>query len=161
MNKKIYVTYEDIQRDTQELYNIIRNKTSLNNNFDCIIGVARGGVIPATLLAYKLNIPTFKTIQIKSYDNNDNKIPTNFSSGTLPLLDELNKYNNILIVDDLVDTGKTLQAFKMLYEYLKDIVNLTTNIKFACLYYKQSSEFIPDYYSSMVDDKWIVFPWEN
>ena len=128
--------------------------------FDCIIGVAKGGAIPATLVAYSLNIDTFKTIQIKSYNKDNTRGTTKFSSGTLSLFDELKKYKHVLLVDDLADSGKTLQGFKDLYDYLGnafDVPKLTT----ACLYFKKKSEFVPDFYVQVLDDDlWVNFPWE-
>lgn len=155
MNK--IITFDNIKDETKNLCEKI-----ITSNFipDVIIGIAKGGVIPATLIAYHLNIPTFKTIQIKSYNLENKKSDTIFSSGTLSLFDELNKYQNILIVDDLVDSGKTLQSFKQLYEYLKSIVNIHANIKFACIYYKETSDFKPDYYSKICGNEWLDFPWE-
>ena len=60
-----------------------------NTVFDCIIGIAKGGNIPATLISYELEVPTFKTIQIKSYNDDNERKATVFSSGTLSLIDEL------------------------------------------------------------------------
>jgi len=132
-----------------------------NTVFDCIIGIAKGGNIPATLISYELEVPTFKTIQIKSYNDDNERKATVFSSGTLSLIDELNKYNNVLLVDDLADSGKTLSEFHELYKFLSNKVKVP-NIKTACLYYKTKSEFKPDYYASSIEgaDVWLNFPWE-
>ena len=129
-------------------------------SFDCIIGIAKGGCIPATLISYQLEVPTFKTIQIKSYTDSNKRSNTIFSSGTLSLFDELSKYNRVLVVDDLADSGKTLSDFEKLYDYLADTVKVP-NIFTACLYYKSKSEFKPDFYAQEVkDDAWLDFPWE-
>ena len=131
-----------------------------NTVFDCIIGIAKGGNIPATLISYELEVPTFKTIQIKSYNDDNERKSTVFSSGTLSLIDELNKYNNVLLVDDLADSGKTLSEFHELYKFLSNKVKVP-NIKTACLYYKTKSEFKPDYYASSTEEEvWLNFPWE-
>ncbi len=62
-----------------------------------------------------------------------------------------NLKNKILIIDDLLDTGITLQKFY--------------NLKFdiAVLYYKLRSTVIPTYYVQQIisNDQWIVFPYDN
>lgn len=157
MNKRD-ISFEEIKTLSDKLCEMLKSNTL--NNFDCVIGVAKGGVIPATLVAYNLEVDTFKSIQIKSYTKDNKRGHTKFSSGTLSLFDELGKYKNILLVDDLADSGKTLQGFKDLYTYLSDIVPVP-KITTACLYHKKKSEFTPDFYVEILeDDLWVNFPWE-
>ena len=95
-----------------------------------------------------------------SYNDDNERKSTVFSSGTLSLIDELNKYNNVLLVDDLADSGKTLSEFHELYKFIANKVKVP-NIKTACLYYKTKSEFKPDYYASSTEEEvWLNFPWE-
>jgi xanthine phosphoribosyltransferase len=153
-----YISFEEIRQLSDKLCEQIRNRDL--DKFDCVIGIAKGGVIPATLVAYNLEVETFKTIQIKSYTEDNTRSNTTFSSGTLSLFDELSKYNNILLVDDLADSGKTLQAFEDIYKYLRNITKVP-KITTACLYCKKNSEFRPDHYSELVtSDDWLIFPWE-
>lgn len=152
-----YIPFEEIKILSRQVCSQIKQSEI---KFDCIIGIAKGGNIPATLISYELNVPTFKTIQIKSYNNNNERKETVFSSGTLSLIDELNKYENVLLIDDLADSGKTLSEFHDLYKFLSKRVKVP-NIKTACLYYKTKSEFRPDYFASSIEDEvWIDFPWE-
>ena len=109
------ITFEEIQILSHRICSLIEQT---NDDFDCIIGIAKGGNIPATLISYELEVPTFKTIQIKSYGDDNERKSTIFSSGTLSLIDELNKYNNVLLVDDLADSGKTLSEFHELYKFI-------------------------------------------
>lgn len=82
--------------------------------FDLIIAIARGGIIPASFIQQKLDIP-MKIININFRDDNHNPKYEN------PKLLEENgfkiKKKNILLVDDVSRTGKTIQKAK---EYLKD-----------------------------------------
>ena len=62
-----------------------------------------------------------------------------------------NIFGNILIVDDISDTGRTLKQFKF-----------EENIYTATLHWKQSSEYQPDYFWEIAyENEWIVYPWEN
>lgn len=150
-----YISFEEIKNHSEKICK------QLDNNFDCVIGIAKGGAIPATLIAYQLSTPTFKTVQIKSYSDDKERYKTHFSSGTLSLFEGLSKYNKVLLVDDLVDSGKTLIDFMNLYNNLSSIITLPT-ITTACLFYKSKSQFKPDYYAEEIDpETWLVFPWEN
>jgi len=157
MNRRA-VPFEEIKELSSQVSKQILES---GRTFDCIIGIAKGGCIPATLISYQLEVPTFKTIQIKSYTDSNKRSNTIFSSGTLSLFDELSKYENVLVIDDLADSGKTLSDFEKLYNYLSDTVKVP-NIFTACLYYKSKSEFKPDWYAEEVkDEAWLDFPWEE
>jgi hypothetical protein len=61
---------------------------------------------------------------------------------------------NILIVDDVADTGESLVVIK---KYLKSKKPRTMNV--ATMYIKPWSKVLPDYYTSKTS-AWIIFPWE-
>lgn len=66
------------------------------------------------------------------------------------------KPKNILVVDDLVDTGITIKKL------IKNIKQLDMNVKTAVIFYKTCSPIIPEYYAEKVDEHiWIYFPWEK
>ena len=122
---------------------------------DCIVGLMRGGIIPARIMADRLEIwMDFYGLTAKYYDG------VNQTRDTVQLdhFDHSNvKGKKVLIVDDIWDSGKTMRA---VLEHLKGI-----DIKTATLFYKPDSEGEPDYFASEVieDDEteWIKFPWEN
>ena len=68
-------------------------------------------------------------------------------------------FGKILIIDDINDTGKTLQLVKNLFS------DHTATIKFAVLVDNKSSNFMIDFSAKNIDKKvdnsWIVFPWEE
>jgi len=72
---KTYITWENIQQDTK----ILANKLS-KFNFSCIIGVANGGMIPATLIAKELKVNKLLSCNLKSYqDDAPRKGPHNIN----------------------------------------------------------------------------------
>jgi len=78
---------------------------------DIVIGIADGGLVPASLIAYKLGAE-FKTIKINFRDKNNSVLRENpklFSD--IPEI----KANTVLIVDDVSVTGKTLSLAKELF----------------------------------------------
>lgn len=125
---------------------------------DAIVGVGRGGLIPATLLAYKFNVKPLFNYTIQSYG--DENVKTNeFITFQEPGVDICNyKHKNVLVVDDLSDSGDTLLYIvdKLKYQFFLE------NIRVATLAIKTNTKFIPDYYGKEYSpDVWLTFPWED
>ena len=126
-----------------------------NNNWrpDYIVGITRGGNIPATIISNMLDIPCEA---MKVSFRNDDRVDKDF------WLSELVQEKNILIVDDINDTGET---FKWI---LKDwmLEKILHKVKFATLTENIASDFgYVSYYVHEVnkseEDVWLVYPWEN
>ena len=82
-------------------------------------GLARGGYIPAVMISHKLNIPYSTTV-----------------------------LRDTLVIDDICDSGKTLEKAPGLYH--------------AVLHYKpHTSSFVPTLWAKEMGDEWIVYPWER
>ena len=82
-----------------------------NVEFNCVIGLLRGGYIPAEALSRSLDIPLVLT-KITSYNN---RIQGNMIISEI--INERHIKGNVLVVDDLIDSGNTLKFF---IEYLKE-----------------------------------------
>ena len=158
---KTYITWENIQQDTK----ILANKLS-KFNFSCIIGVANGGMIPATLIAKELKVNKLLSCNLKSYQEDKPREGANSQMDVVKTISfpdwrSLQEEDRVLILDDLVDTGLTL---KKIIHY-NNIINHNQPEKnwiFATLYNKPRSIFKPDYTVREFDnDEWIVFPWES
>lgn len=140
-----YISYDSILEP-------IQYHTRFFDDFDCIVGIARGGVIPATMFAYQLNIKDIYFTQLSSYDTN-NRQSTLYEKIPLTVSYILDK--RVLFVDDIADTGHTLNYINQFYSrYTKE------SVFYTCIY-KEKSTFKPDYYGEIVDnDTWVDFPWE-
>lgn len=118
---------------------------------DLILGISKGGLIPARILADFLQVSEIITIQVKFYigiaQTHDEPIIIQ------PLTVNLSG-KKILVVDDIADTGKSL---KIVIEHLESLG--ITEIKTATLYLNNRSVIKPDFYEE-ITDKWVVFPWE-
>ena len=118
---------------------------------DVIVGIARGGWIPARLLADFYGNRRTANIKIEFYDNttraSDEPIITQKISENV-------KDKIVLVVDDVADSGKSLNAaVKHIEEHSPKI------IKTATLYYKKQSIIKPDFFIKETQ-AWIVYPWE-
>lgn len=117
---KIYISWQDVEDAVTVIAHQIKTK---GIKIEYIKGIQRGGLIPAVLLSHKLNIPMV-------------------SNGILD--------SNMLIVDDICDSGQTLFDIKKYKCYT------------ATIHHKQSAITEPDFYYSLApQDRWIVYPWEQ
>ncbi len=139
--------------DYNELHNDIHNLATQCRHFepDAIVAVARGGLIAAQLLAYALDVRNLQSIRIESYDGQEQR-------DTLKLYDTLDLSNasRILIVDDIVDSGRTLQQLlKHLYKHYEN-----HTFKTVALYFKPAARVQPDFTCKEATE-WIEFYWEK
>lgn len=118
-------------------------------NFDRIIAISRGGLIPARILSDFLQLP-ISNIVISSYKNMKQlKEPEILEVAKINL-----KNQKILIVDEVSDSGKT---FHRALNYFKN--KPLKKIFTASPYIKPKTSFIPDFYLKVID-AWIVFPYD-
>jgi len=121
--------------------------------FEAIVTVTRGGLVPAAIVARELDVHLIETICISSYDH--------IHQGELKVLkgvaSELVQGSGgggkgVLIVDDLVDTGKTARVVR----------DLLPNAHFATVYAKPMGRPLVDTFITEVSqDTWIFFPWDT
>lgn len=141
------MTWHDIEKAVEALAIPIREECDP----DVIVGIARGGLIPAVRLSHLLGDLLMRVIHVKHYENVDETtdMPEIFWSDIGKL------EGRVLIVDDVADTGKTL---KVVSNHLESRVEGELNT--CTIAFKPRSEIEPDYYVYKTD-KWIVFPWEE
>ena len=121
----------------------------LNKNISTVVGIARGGIIPASIIARRLKA-NFIAISAKSYNEQNVRETLQIQS-----ISSIENLDNVLFVDDICDSGHTLKEIKKIYS---NIPNLYT----AAIVYKQNQNTILDrYYMPVFNDNWIVFPWEK
>jgi len=144
MEDKIYITWDDFHQHTKNLVQKLKEENCLINQ---IVAVSRGGLIPAGILAYELNVRNCKAINMSSYDGNikRNDSDITLETGTLSGLGK-----DTLIVDDLADSGRTFNILKAIYP----------NAKYACVYAKPQGAKSADIYAVDLPEKWVVFPWD-
>jgi len=119
---------------------------------DLIIGVCRGGWAPARIMSDLLENANTASIRIEFYlaPGVTARKPVISQGIMVPV-----KGANVLVVDDVSDTGESL---KVAVEHL-DVCGAKA-IKTATLYYKPQSIFKPDFFIVQTE-QWIIFPWER
>ena len=123
-----------------------------------ILGISRGGLIPAAMLSYMLSymldVRCIQAVRVEHYDDQNNRLASGarFIDGLQPFATLDITTERLLIVDDIVDTGETL---KLVRQAVQDHAD---QIKAAALYVRSNQKHATDWYWK-VEDEWIVFPW--
>jgi hypoxanthine phosphoribosyltransferase len=119
---------------------------------DVIVGVSRGGWIPARVLCDLLSAPVLANIGVEFYtDIGETKRRPRL---TQPLSAEVSG-KKVLLVDEVTDTGQSLKLAK---EHI--VKGGAKEVKTAIMYAKPRSVIEPDY-NEKKTSSWIVFPWET
>jgi uncharacterized protein len=162
--QKIYNTWSNIEKQTSE---ILRQLVLSDWKPDYVVGLTRGGLVPANLISQYLQCK-MECLKVSLRDNDGVD-----SESNLWMAEDAYNGRNILIVDDINDSGATLNWI------MKDWQNSCfpkdkrwkeiwgNNVRVACLYDNESSKSKLDVAYSAVtinkaaEDCWIVFPWED
>jgi hypoxanthine phosphoribosyltransferase len=149
-DKKFY-TWKQIEKMSVYLADLVEDKF-----FTHIIGVSRGGCIPATIISHRLNLPMIP-VTIATRDHAKEWIP-DFPIGHGDGVGYIDRYK-FLVVDDINDTGHTFKRMKEIMHHRGAIYT-----EYAVLIDNEPSEFDVDYWAEKIDKSkdpaWIVYPWE-
>ena len=119
---------------------------------DVIVGIMRGGWIPARVLSDLLEIPDLAAVRVEFYlgvaETRNEPVLTQGVSAVV-------EGKKALLVDDVADTGKSLRLAR---EHV--LQQGATEVRIATVYRKPWSVIKPDYYE-METSCWVVFPWET
>ena len=118
-----------------------------------MIAITRGGLVPAAIVARELGVRIIDTVCIASYDHakqGELKVLKGVSADTAKLGGGTGK--GLLIVDDLVDTGKTGRLVR----------DMMPDAHFATVYAKpQGRPLVDTFITEVSQDTWIFFPWDT
>lgn len=141
-----YYDYETFKTDAKNLIEQCREYKA-----DVIVGIARGGVTLAQMLAYGLDVRYLQTLQTELYDGQRKR-------AEIKIIESLNLQDGmkVLIVDDIVDSGETL------FEILNHLHNRYPHNEFktATIFYKPTAKVEADFRVKEATE-WIEFFWES
>jgi xanthine phosphoribosyltransferase len=147
--KGFHVSWDQIHRDSRALaWRLDKQGPGAEGAWKAVVAITRGGMAPAMIVARELDIRTIDTISVKSYDWQKQ---VDASVLKAPDAELMGDGTGILVVDDLVDTGKTLELVRRLYPMAH----------FATVYAKpQGRPLVDTYITEVSQDTWIFFPWD-
>lgn len=154
---KEYFSWTDFRHAVTELGNDI---TASGYDPDYIVSIGRGGNMPATMLSHQLDTP-YRSVLASYYEDKE-------TTDSVDIVDDMvdDVDGDILVVDDIYDTGSTLNR---VVEYLEEKTG-ATEIRTATLHTKPGDppeeetgeEWIdrPDHFVEETE-RWVVYPWEQ
>ena len=146
--KGFHVSWDQLHRDARALAWRLQGHGPDEGGWRAVVGITRGGLVPAMIVSRELDIRVVDTISVKSYSHQAQKDAVVTKSPQAALMGD---GTGILIVDDLVDTGKTLELVRGLYP----------RAHFATVYAKpQGRGLVDTYVTEVSQDTWIFFPWD-
>ena len=151
--KGFHVSWDQIHRDSRALAWRLDGKGPDDGAWKAVVAITRGGMAPAMIVARELDIRVVDTISVKSYQHGSGKADQQSEAMVLksPDAQMMGDGTGVLIVDDLVDSGKTLELVRAHYP----------KAHFATVYAKPQGEpQVDDFITGVSQDTWIFFPWD-
>jgi xanthine phosphoribosyltransferase len=144
---EIIVSWVELHRDARFLSEMLHSKGTWKG----IIAITRGGLIPAALVARELDIRLVDTICVTSYAKPTGGGAEQVQAEVTILKGIAGDGDGYLLIDDLVDSGRTAQVVR----------RLLPKAHFATLYAKPAGRPIVDTcVKEFKQNKWIFFPWD-
>jgi xanthine phosphoribosyltransferase len=135
------VSWEQLQRDCKALSWRLMEVADWKG----IIAVTRGGMVPAAIVARELEVRLIDTVCVSSYEWK--------SQGEIQVLKRIEPpEGDWLIIDDLVDTGRTALTVR----------TMIPSAHFATVYVKpEGRPHVDTFVTEVSQDTWILFPWDT
>ncbi|MEM0987574.1 MAG: xanthine phosphoribosyltransferase [Pseudomonadota bacterium] len=147
--KGFHVSWDQLHRDARALaWRLDRQGPGDQGAWRAVVAITRGGMVPACIIARELNIRLVDTISVKSYDHQSQAEASVLKAPDAALIGD---GTGVLVIDDLVDTGRTLEVVR----------TLMPQAHFATIYAKpQGKPLVESYVTEVSQDTWIFFPWD-
>ncbi|MCB5411523.1 xanthine phosphoribosyltransferase [Pseudogemmobacter faecipullorum] len=147
--KGFHISWDQIHRDSRALsWRLDGKGPGEGGSWRAIVAITRGGLVPAMIVARELDIRVIDTISVKSYNHQSRADAVVTKS---PQDELMGDGSGILVIDDLVDSGKTLELVRKLYP----------KAHFGTVYAKPHGKpQVDTYVTEVSQDTWIFFPWD-
>jgi xanthine phosphoribosyltransferase len=147
--KGFHISWDQIHRDSRALaWRLQEFAPQDDGGWRVVVAITRGGMAPAMIVARELDIRIVDTISVKSYNHQTRAEASVLKAPDATLVGD---GEGVLIVDDLVDSGKTLELVRARYP----------KAHFATVYAKPAGRAQVDTFITEVSqDTWIFFPWD-
>jgi hypoxanthine phosphoribosyltransferase len=121
--------------------------------FDYVVGISRGGLIPAVFLSHRLEVP-LRVVEWSTRYTGQQFCPED-------LYESITEGKRILLVDDILDSGRTIRELLDIWGSENEI-----NVSVACIIHNTAQNLVtPDFWFRQidrnVDKEWVNFWWEK
>ena len=146
--KGFHVSWDQLHRDARALAWRLDGHGPGDGTWKAVVAITRGGMAPAMIVARELDIRVVDTISVMSYSHQSQTEPRVIKA---PDMDMVGDGTGVLIVDDLVDTGRTLEVVR----------ETMPKAHIATIYAKPKGRaMVQTFITEVSQDTWIFFPWD-
>ena len=146
--KGFHVSWDQLHRDARALAWRLDGNGPHKGAWHAVVAITRGGMAPAMIIARELDIRIVDTISVKSYNHQAQAEPKIIKT---PDDSVVGDGTGILLIDDLVDTGKTLEVVR----------SSMPKAHVATIYAKPMGRYqVDSFITEVSQDTWIFFPWD-
>jgi hypoxanthine phosphoribosyltransferase len=150
---KRYLSWNEYEQLTARLVELI--KEGISEEIDIVFGIFRGGIILARSLVSRFGEVPLAILHPKK--TTDSFLDCLANEDMNQLSYEKRRGMNVLLVDDISDSGETFMEMKHCLEAFQ-----FKNVYSAALIYKIHSRFVPDFFGELDSTMtWVIFPWEK
>ena len=145
--KGFHVSWDQLHRDARALAWRLQSEAP-EGGWRAVVAITRGGMAPAMIVARELDIRMVDTISVKSYNHQTQSEPVVIKAPDARVVGD---GAGVLIVDDLVDTGRTLEIVRA----------HLPRAHVATVYAKPAGRAqVETFVTEVSQDTWIFFPWD-
>lgn len=145
--KAFPVSWDQFHRDARAL----AWRLAGSGPFDSIVCITRGGLVPAAIVARELDLRMIETVCIASYHTYTEQGGLKVIKGIDSVISGTDGGKGVLVIDDLVDTGKTARVVR----------EMLPRAHLATVYAKpQGRPMVDTFVTEVSQDTWIYFPWD-
>ena len=146
-SKAFPVSWDQFHRDARAL---AWRLSGAARSFEAMVCITRGGLVPAAIVARELGIRLIETVCVASYHDYQNQGGLQVLKGISSEI-TLGDGDGVLVIDDLVDTGKTVQIVR----------EMLPKAHYATVYAKPLGRpQVDTFVTEVSQDTWIYFPWD-
>lgn len=146
--KGFHVSWDQLHRDSRALAWRLDGQGPDDGQWKAVVAITRGGMAPAMIVARELDIRMVDTISVKSYSHQRQSEPRVIKA---PDVNVVGDGTGVLVIDDLVDTGRTLEVVKA----------TMPKAHIATVYAKPMGRpMVQTFITEVSQDTWIFFPWD-
>jgi hypoxanthine phosphoribosyltransferase len=153
-NNELWITWEEYHQAIEKLVVLVHES---GWKFDQVLCLARGGLRPGDIFSRVFDVP-LAILSTSSYREEAGTVRGSLSLARSITMSSGSLSGKVLLVDDLVDSGITLERVQ---NYLQHDFPAVTEVKTAVIWCKACSSIRPDYYLEFLEDNpWIHQPFE-
>jgi len=146
--KGFHISWDQLHRDSRALAWRLDGQGPDDGAWKAVVAITRGGMAPAMIVSRELDIRVVDTVGIKSYNHQTQSEAEILKSPDPKLMGD---GTGVLIIDDLADSGKTLEVVRKMFP----------KAHFATVYSKPKGRpQVDTFITEVSQDTWIFFPWD-